>query len=449
MSSDRVHKIHNYYVGKAIAKGSFCTLYEGYHKEGFRPVAVRLISKRRLSGDPQADRILFNEKVLIRLLSHPHISPVLEVIESAAQLFHVMKFYARGDLSFYLSHSSASRAERLRLFDEVLSAVEYLHSLRIAHLDLKPENVLVNDAGQAQLIDFSFATFAFAPLTDQTCGSVGYVAPEVLSRCKRFDGMAADVFSLGIFLYAIFKGEPPFTDTRRFRSSRVDYQGIDEDIAGLIAAMITEVPGARPTVGQVRGHQVFSELLERCPSAKQLNVDAPVLEINEAILNRLADAMETDTDRVACKLVLYGPSREKVLYALAADCPDFRSDDVAVGSEKLRFSKSLPQQTSLSAICPICVEDFWVREVEGKPAVVASTITRKMLAQRFVVSLTRSGSREFVLNKADEDISFDVDICPGAAPGNSVVMMRGKDGEGSPVLGDLRDFLENQFPVHG
>lgn len=132
-----------------------------------------------------------------------------------------MKFYPRGDLSFYLSNSSASRADRLRFFDEILSAVEYLHSLRIAHLDLKPENVLVNDAGQAQLIDFSFAMFAFAPIPDRACGSVGYVAPEVLKKCQPFDGMAADVFSLGIFLPAIFKGGPPFDDTRRFRSARM------------------------------------------------------------------------------------------------------------------------------------------------------------------------------------------------------------------------------------
>jgi hypothetical protein len=63
-----MHKVHNYLVGQPLARGSYCTLYEGYHKEDFHPVAIRLISKRRLPQTPQADSILFNEKVLVRVL---------------------------------------------------------------------------------------------------------------------------------------------------------------------------------------------------------------------------------------------------------------------------------------------------------------------------------------------------------------------------------------------
>lgn len=211
--------------------------------------------------------------------------------------------------------------------------------------------------------------------------------------------------------------------------------------------MVREVPEERPTVHEIRGHQLFLELCGRCPSANQLNLDDAVGEINEAVLNRLADAMEIESDWIARKVGEEGPNREKVLYALATVCPDFRLDDVAVTSEKLRSSKSLPQEPALSAACPLDVENSWVREVPGTPVVVASTIMRRMLAQRFVVSLTRSGSREFLLNQAGEDISLDLDICPGDAPGNSLVMMRGKDMTGSPVMGDLQEFIENRCRV--
>jgi serine/threonine protein kinase len=126
-----------------------------------------------------------------------------------------MQFYTQGDLSFHLQKYDLSRTERLRFFDELLSAVQYLHALGIAHLDLKPENVVVNDSWCAQLIDFGFATFSFRPISGHICGSVGYTAPEIFAQSE-FDGLAADIFSLGICLYWLFTGRLPCGDTRVF-----------------------------------------------------------------------------------------------------------------------------------------------------------------------------------------------------------------------------------------
>jgi hypothetical protein len=85
-------------------------------------------------------------------------------------------------------------------------------------------------------------------------------------------------------------------------------------------------------------------------------------------------------------------------------------------------------------------------EISASPAAVASTIVRKMLSRGFLVSMTRSGSREFVLNQSGDDIALDVDVSPSETAGLSVVVMRGKEVAGSPVMGELQEFIEHRFP---
>jgi hypothetical protein len=273
---------------------------------------------------------------------------------------------------------------------------------------------------------------------------VGYAAPEILGG-GAFDGMAADVFSLGVCLYAMFRGEPPVADTRKFRAARLNFEGIEPEVAELIVLMTVDPPSARPSVAEVRGHRAFAGLSSRPRGAAAFEVGAPIVEVNGTIVSRLADVMESDAEEITRRLRDGGVNQEKVLYTLAKMSPDFKIVEEEVSPEKVRLSKSLPPQNTLSAVCPFCREDYWAKEVPGHPGEVASIIVRKMLAQRFVVSMTRSGSREFVLNQAGEDIALDVDVCPGEAPGKSIVVMRSKEGPGLPVLSEMQDFIEHRF----
>jgi serine/threonine protein kinase len=332
-----------------------------------------------------------------------------------------------------------SRTERLRFFDELLSAVQYLHSLRIAHLDIKPDNVLASDSGHAKLIDFSFAAFSFGPITDHSCGSLGYIAPEILAHSE-FDGLAADVFSLGVCLYSLFTGRVPSDDTREFRQSRVNYRGIDGDIAGLIASMVGLDPSARPTVAQVREHSVFAELFGRPSGSRTPDVESPVETLDDRVFRKLANIAELEMSFLSGRVAEVGANREKVLYALAVGAFDRQTDDAAVISE-MAMSKSLPNRGALSSECPFCIEDCWAMEVRESQAVVVSVIVQHMLARKFVVSMTASGSREFILNQAGDDITLEVEVSPVTDPANSFVVLRGRDG---CAMEELQHFLEGR-----
>jgi hypothetical protein len=117
-------------------------------------------------------------------------------------------------------------------------------------------------------------------------------------------------------------------------------------------------------------------------------------------------------------------------------------DDVAVSSEKLRMSKSLPIGGTLSAEFPSAC---WTMTVPESRAAVVSGSVQHMLDRKFVMSMTASGSREFILNQVEDDITVDVSV--GSTAGNSFVVMRGKDPERCPAMEELQQFIESHFTI--
>ncbi|KAL1764088.1 sperm motility kinase W, partial [Sigmodon hispidus] len=95
----------------------------------------------------------------------------------------------------------------------VVSGVHYLHQRHIAHRDIKLENILIDRAGKVKLCDFGLAIqFTEGQMLEEVCGSLLYEAPEILAR-KPYDGLAVDMWSLGVVLYVLVTGEFPYVET--------------------------------------------------------------------------------------------------------------------------------------------------------------------------------------------------------------------------------------------
>jgi len=202
--------IDGYQVRARIAMGGMATVWRA-EKAG-RSAAIKVLRAERASS--RKERAAFRrEYLLCRALNHPALIHYEShgVFEGAPYI--VMEYFASRTLR-HMMVPEELRATR-RQADAIVSctahALQYLHEHGILHLDVKPENILVNGQGEAKLIDFSCAMKGWRtwiPWRRKAAGSPTYVAPEQL--LKRTLGPTADIYGLGAVLYELYAGVPPF-----------------------------------------------------------------------------------------------------------------------------------------------------------------------------------------------------------------------------------------------
>ena len=192
-----------------IGNGKFATVSLGIHEETKEKVAIKQIKKSELN----TDNLLTKEISIQKILFHPYLTKMYCVIEKEDSIFIVTEYCAKGDLlNFMIENRVFEEEEACKIFQQVLSSLEYLHNNNISHRDIKPENILLNEFGDAKLSDFGLSTkFEKGKLLEKACGSPLYAAPEMLTG-KKYDGTKIDIWSLGISLYAMVCGELPFDD---------------------------------------------------------------------------------------------------------------------------------------------------------------------------------------------------------------------------------------------
>ncbi|KAK4793696.1 hypothetical protein SAY86_024131 [Trapa natans] len=149
----------------------------------------------------------------MRLLHHPNIIRIHEVIGTKTKIYIVMEYVAGGQLTDKLSYGSKlSESEARKLFQQLIDAVDYCHNRGIYHRDLKPENLLLDTKGNLKISDFGLSALRKGgEMLTTACGSPCYVAPELLTN-RGYDGAAADIWSCGVILFEMLSGSLPFDD---------------------------------------------------------------------------------------------------------------------------------------------------------------------------------------------------------------------------------------------
>lgn len=246
-----------YKLGKQLGEGAFSQVKEGSHRQSGESFAIKIVTKSKLSKE---DEVALKDEILVlEELKHKHIIRLYDVFEEPQYYYLVTEKMMGGELFDRIVQKSYYNEKEARDVCAILfDAMKYCHDHKVAHRDLKPENLLLaseSDDSNIKIADFGFAKKVKEPnsLTTQ-CGTPGYVAPEILEG-KAYDTQA-DMWSLGVIVYILLGGYPPFIEQNQrelFRKIRKgqyefheEYWGqVSDDAKNLIRQLLTVNPSKR------------------------------------------------------------------------------------------------------------------------------------------------------------------------------------------------------------
>ncbi|XP_022730333.1 CBL-interacting serine/threonine-protein kinase 25-like [Durio zibethinus] len=203
-----------YEMGRLLGKGTFAKVYYGKELTSGESVAIKVISKDQVKKEGMMEQIK-REISVMRLVRHPNIVELKEVMATKTKIFFVMEYVRGGELFAKVYKGKLKEDAARKYFQQLISAVDFCHSRGVSHRDLKPENLLLDENEDLKISDFGLSALPEQLRNDgllhTQCGTPAYVAPEVL-RKKGYDGSKADIWSCGVILYVLLAGFLPFQD---------------------------------------------------------------------------------------------------------------------------------------------------------------------------------------------------------------------------------------------
>jgi len=275
--------VKHYMLGELLGEGSYGKVNEAWDEEAKQLCAIKIIKKRHLPAIPGGEQNVQREVEILRLLKHQSIIGLIDFFtdEERQKIYLVFEHVGGGSLQQLLERAPNKRLplhQARRIFEQLLDALEYLHSHNIIHRDLKPDNMLFTESGDLKLTDFSVAV-----QLDKVCansphkkctGSPAFQPPELLTDPLKgpcgFSGTKIDIWAAGVTLYMMCTGSFPFEGTSVCalfdNISKACYKipcWVDPCLSELLKGILHKDPNQRFTIEQIRQHLWMTKKLKR------------------------------------------------------------------------------------------------------------------------------------------------------------------------------------------
>jgi len=266
---------------ETLGTGTFGRVRLARHKTSHKYFALKILKKQEILRMKQVDHIL-QEASILSEIHHPFIVNMLRAYMDEHKLYLLLEYIVGGELFSHLRKAGKFPTDVAKFYcAEVMLAFEYLHSKDIVYRDLKPENLLLESGGHIKITDFGFAK-KVPERTFTLCGTPEYLAPEIIQ--SKGHGKAVDWWAMGILLYEMMVGYPPFFDESPFRIYEKILEGklqfpkwIDVRAKDLIKCLLTldhtkRIGTLKRGVQDIKKHKFFSGidwdvlLLKRIPA---------------------------------------------------------------------------------------------------------------------------------------------------------------------------------------
>lgn len=295
VSKERRVNLTSFNIHSIIGKGSFGQVFLVEKKDTNMFYAMKVLPKQRVFKD-NLKRYAITERNVLSTINHPFIVKLHFAFQNKENLFLIMDYQPGGDLGEYLQDEGRFSERRARIYiSEILLAVEELHRYNIIFRDLKPENILLDAEGHAMLTDFGLSkenVYSMNKGAKSFCGSVAYLAPEMIKKSGH--GKAMDWYLLGVVLYEMVTGIPPFyADTKEELFHNIQHTDLkvpdtlSPELQDLLHRLLEKDPNKRINIEEIRGHKWFKEINWDDVLARKLKPPRP--NIKKLKLNNIRD----------------------------------------------------------------------------------------------------------------------------------------------------------------
>ncbi|XP_021025838.1 serine/threonine-protein kinase 36 isoform X2 [Mus caroli] len=355
--------MEKYHVLEMIGEGSFGRVYKGRKKYSAQVVALKFIPK--LGRSEKELRNLQREIEIMRGLWHPNIVHMLDSFETDKEVV-VVTDYAEGELFQILEDDGKLPEDQVQaIAAQLVSALYYLHSHRILHRDMKPQNILLAKGGGIKLCDFGFARAMSTNTMVLTSikGTPLYMSPELVEE-RPYDH-TADLWSVGCILYELAVGTPPFYTTSIFQLVSLILKDpvrwpstISSCFKNFLQGLLTKDPRQRLSWPDLLHHPFIAGRVTiitepagsdlGTPFTSRLPPELQVLKDEQA--HRLAPkGSQSRILRQACKLMAEEAKQKEDQNAGSALEQEDRLSKVTPSTAPVPGLKATPQESSLLA----------------------------------------------------------------------------------------------------
>lgn len=378
-----------------LGKGAYGEVQLVQHARSKILYALKIIRKDHLNYQAPIE-IFLREISIHKSITHPNIARLYDHLEDKHKFYLVLEYVEKGSLYNLIKKKiKLSELEACEIFKQACVGVSFLHENKIIHRDIKSENFLISKDDVVKLCDFGWCAIGIQPRAT-FCGTADYMAPE-MSTSESYNHKV-DVWALGILLYELVHGRPPFIAYNVFdklqeiEAGNLQIRpGLSESLAQLIRAILNKNPEERPEVKDILKHHWFSERIS-CKFRVGNSVKHP----------ELGDGTVVGTDGMICKIEFGSKVVEMIDNEVQRVCDSKLNRNAVTRSQEFRnrppLAKALEKSPKITVTKVNSQQDLKKKSVLPKRGSVMNTSVESLLSPKHF----RTGKRGTVF-----ELSFD------------------------------------------
>ena len=286
----------SYDIDKELGKGTFGEVKLGIHRITNEKVAIKVLEKDKIVDEADKERVT-REIHILKLIRHPNIIQLYEIIEDKEKLYLITEYASGGELFDYIvANQRVKELEACKFFQQLLDGIEYVHKLNVVHRDLKPENLLLDSKKNIKIVDFGLSNiYKEKGLLSTACGSPCYAAPEMIAG-EKYNGLNVDLWSSGVILFALICGYLPFDDDdtpvlyKKIMKGEYSIPSfVSTKAADLIKSILNTNPDKRFNIKEIKAHSWFGMYKGYIDRPKGLIIDYHEIPFDLTIIGEMQE----------------------------------------------------------------------------------------------------------------------------------------------------------------